>query len=438
MRAARIVVTSFLILTAIGTLLLNLPVATTSGESAGFKISFISAVASVCVTGMIPVDVGTYWSGFGQLVILLLLQIGGIGVMTIATLIATSLTKRLDLGTRSAAELETKNTAGGGFRYVLRRVFVVAFVIELSLAVWLIANFYFRYDFELAKSLWYGTFHAVSAFNNAGIALFSDSFASFRTDALILLPIIFAVILGGIGFPVIFELRKKWRRPESWSILTRISVSLTVALLIIGTAGYMFSEYNNPDTFAPLSLAEQGLAAFFMSAISRTAGFSIVDLALLDSEASLLTMTLMFIGGGSAGTAGGVKITTIGILVFIVLAEIRNRDDVVIGRRRIASTVQRQALSIFALGAATVLLFTFVLTALTPFEFEQVLFETIAAFSTTGLSVGVLAELEDLPLYVLTLLMFVGRLGPLILATALALNSRTQLSRVPEEKMIIG
>jgi Trk-type K+ transport system membrane component len=387
---------------------------------------------------MIPVDVGTYWSGFGQLVILLLLQIGGIGVMTIATLIATSLTKRLDLGTRSAAELETKNTAGGGFRYVLRRVFVVAFVIELSLAVWLIANFYFRYDFELAKSLWYGTFHAVSAFNNAGIALFSDSFASFRTDALILLPIIFAVILGGIGFPVIFELRKKWRRPESWSILTRISVSLTVALLIIGTAGYMFSEYNNPDTFAPLSLGEQGLAAFFMSAISRTAGFSIVDLALLDSEASLLTMTLMFIGGGSAGTAGGVKITTIGILVFIVLAEIRNRDDVVIGRRRIASTVQRQALSIFALGAATVLLFTFVLTALTPFEFEQVLFETIAAFSTTGLSVGVLAELEDLPLYVLTLLMFVGRLGPLILATALALNSRTQLSRVPEEKMIIG
>jgi trk system potassium uptake protein len=432
------VVGTFLLVIFIGTTLLSLPIATESGEFAPLRFALVSTVASVCVAGLMPVDVGTYWSGFGETVILLLMQIGGLGVMTISTFIAIAFTKRLSLGNRSAVEIESTRTAPDNLRYVLRRVILFTLAVESILAIWLFSNFHFRYGQNVGDAVWNGLFHSVSVFNNAGISLFSDSLMRFSTDSLILFPMMIAIILGGIGFPVVFELARNWQRPSSWSILTKLSVWITAILIIFPTFGFWHSESDNLATIAKMSGPEQFMSSLFMAITSRTAGFNSVDTISLESESKLLSTILMFIGSGSAGTGGGIKTTTLGVLLFIVLAEVLNRPDVVIGRRRVSQVIQRQALSVFFISTTTVFAFTFLLLALTPFTLEAVLFETVSAFSTTGLSVGIFTQISDPAIYALALLMLIGKIGPLIVATSLALNARTQLSRVPEERVIIG
>ncbi len=429
---------TFLFVIFVGNVLLSLPIATESGEAAPLRFTLVSTVAAICVAGLMPIDVSSYWSGFGEAVILVLMQIGGLGVMTISTFVAIALTKRLSLGNRSAVEIESTRTTPENLRYVLRRVMLFTLAVESILATWLASIFYLRYDQNFGEAIWNGLFHSISVFNNAGISLFSDNLMMFSTDALVLLPMMIAIILGGIGFPVVFELSRNWRRPAGWSILTRLSVWVTAVLIALPTVGFWHSESDNHATISKMSLPEQFLSALFMSITSRTAGFNTLDTGSLESESKLLSTLLMFIGSGSAGTGGGIKTSTLGVLVFIVLAEVLNRPDVVIGRRRVSQVIQRQALSVFFLSTTTVFAFTFLLLALSPFSLEEVLFETVSAFSTTGLSVGIFTQLNDPAIYALALLMLIGKIGPLIVATSLALNARTQLSRVPEERVIIG
>ena len=434
----RVIAGAFATAVAIGTGLLSLPIATAGEDPAGFLTALFHATSAVCVTGLVTVDTGTYWSGSGQAVILLLIQAGGLGIMTLASLVALLLSRRLGLRARLIAQTETKALSAADVRRVIRTVVVFSLASEAVVATVLSTRLAIGYDQSLPSALYGGVFHAISAFNNAGFGLHPDSLVRYVTDPWISLTVAAAVITGGLGFPVVFELVREWRTPKTWSVLTRITVIVTAALLAAGTVGYLIAEARNPDTLGPLGAGQAVMAAFVAAVMPRTAGFNNLDIAALYPETLFLTDVLMFIGGGSAGTAGGIKVTTFGLLAFVLWAEMRGDPDVEVGRRRVPGTNQRQALSIALLGIGLVAVATFLMEALTDFTFEQVLFETVSAFSTVGLSTGITADLPPGAQVLVVALMFIGRIGPLTLASGLALRDRARRHQLPEERTIVG
>jgi Trk-type K+ transport system membrane component len=302
----------------------------------------------------------------------------------------------------------------------------------------LAVRFALAYDDSLPSAVYDGVFHSISAFNNAGFSPYADNLVGFAGDPWISLPIAAAVIVGGLGFPVVFELARTWRRPKTWSVLTRITVVVTIALLMLGTAGMLVFEGRNPDTLGSLGAGDRILAAFVAAVMPRTAGFNNLDIAAFSPETLLYTDALMFIGGGSAGTAGGIKVTTFGLLAYVLWAEMRGDPDVEVGRRRVPGTNQRQALAVALLGVGLVAVATFLMEALSDFSFDQVLFETVSAFATVGLSTGITADLPVAAQVLLVLLMYIGRIGPLTLASGLALRERARRHQLPEERTIVG
>jgi trk system potassium uptake protein TrkH len=434
----QVIATLFLLAILVGTALLSLPVASASGQRTDLIDALFTATSAVCVTGLVTVDTGSYWSGFGQIVILALIKLGGLGVMTAATVAALLFFDRLGIRTRAIVQAETKALSSSDLKGVVRRVVIYSVVVEVVLSIILATRFALAYDYSTGTAVYHGIFHAVSAFNNAGFALYSDSLVGFVSDAWILLPIAGAVIIGGLGFPVVFELVRSWRTPRLWSVLTRITVGMTAVLLVLGFLGTYLVERGNPETLGGLSGPQATLAAAFSGVMPRTAGFNAIDIAALRPESLVLTDFLMFIGGGSAGTAGGIKVTTLGLLLFVVWAELRGRPDVTIGRRRVTSVNQRQALSVIVLAAGVVAVAYLTLLALTDAPTDDVLFETVSAFGTVGLSTGLTPELPDAAKLVVIALMFIGRVGPLTFATALALREHPSRVRLPEERLIVG
>ncbi|MGI5170475.1 TrkH family potassium uptake protein [Spirillospora sp. CA-253888] len=435
---AQAVVGGFGVAVGAGTGLLALPAATASGESTGWLTALFTATSAVCVTGLVTVDTGTHWSLFGQLVILGLAQAGGLGIMTLATLLALLVSGRLGLRARLLAQTETKTLHGADVRRVVRNVVVFSLVTEAVLAAVLALRFALGHGHDPVRAAYLGVFHAISAFNNAGFALWSDSLTRFATDPWICLPVTAAVIVGGLGFPVVFELAAHWRRPRRWSVLTRITVGVTATLLAAGATTLTLLEWNNPATLGALPERSRLLAGWFAGVMPRSGGFNSVDIAQMRPESLLFSDLLMFIGGGSAGTAGGIKVTTFGLLAFVMWAELRGEDRVNVGHRRLAGPVQRQALTIALAGVGLVATGTFTLLALVPHSLDQVLFEVVSAFGTVGLSAGITAGLPPAAQLVIIVLMFTGRLGPLTLFSALALRERTRRYELPEERPIVG
>lgn len=423
---------------AFGTGLLSLPMSTRSGERADLMDALFTATSAVCVTNLVTVDTGSYWSGFGQGVILLLIQAGGLGIMTLATLFTVLLSRRLGLRARFLAQAETKSLNLTDVRRVVGRIVLFSLASEAVFAVVLTVRFATGYDEPFAAAAYHGVFHAISAFNNAGFSTNADSLIGYVTDPWMNLTIAGAVILGGLGFPVVFELARCWRRPALWSVMTRITVVLTGTLLTLGTLVFTMAELSNPKTFGPLSGPEKLLAGFFASTMTRTAGFNSVDIGAMRPESLLASDVLMFIGGGSAGTAGGIKVTTFGLLAFVLWSEMRGETHVNVGRRRIPPSNQRQALAIALLGISAVVIATFVLLAATPYRLDVVLFEVVSAFGTVGLSTGITGSLPPEADLLLAVLMFAGRIGPLTLASALALRDRDRRFELPEERTIVG
>jgi potassium uptake TrkH family protein len=434
----RVIAAAFATAIVVGTALLSLPIATAGEGRASFLQALFHATSAVCVTGLVTVDTGTYWSGFGQAVILLLIQVGGLGIMTLATLVSLLLSRRLGLRARLIAQTETKALSAADVRRVLRTVVMFSLASEAVVATALTVRFAVAYDDTLPAAMYDGLFHAISAFNNAGFGLNADNLMQYVADPWISLTICAAVIVGGLGFPVVFELAREWRKPKTWSVLTRITVIVTVALLLVGSVLFLIAESRNPGTLGPLSPDAKVLAAFTAAVMPRTAGFNNLDIAAYQPETLLLTDALMFIGGGSAGTAGGIKVTTFGLLAYVLWAEMRGDPDVEVGRRRVPGTNQRQALAIALLAIGVIAVSTFLLEALTDFSFDQVLFEVISAFSTVGLSTGITADVPAAGQLLLVLLMYIGRIGPLTLASGLALRDRARRHQLPEERTIVG
>jgi Trk-type K+ transport system membrane component len=435
---ARLVVLGFAAAVLVGSAMLTLPFATESGAGAPLMTAVFTATSAVCVTGLVVVDTGTYWSGFGEAVILLLIQIGGFGIMTLASLLGLLVAGRLRMRLQLGTQAETKALGVGQVRRVVLGVLRITLIVELLVAAALTWRFADGYGLGWSRAIHLGVFHSVSAFNNAGFGLYADSLMRFVGDPLICLPIVAAIIVGGLGFPVLFELRRELRTPRRWSIHTKITVAMTVTLLAGGGLAIGLAEWTNKATLGPLGLADKLLASLVTAVMPRTAGFNSLDVAQMRDVTLVVNDVLMFIGGGSAGTAGGIKVTTFAVLGFVILAEIRGEPSVHALGRKLPAGVQRQALTIVLLSVAAIAMSTIALLALTPFPLEVVLFETTSAFATVGLSTGITAQVGTAGHAILILLMFIGRLGPITAVTALALRERTRRYELPEERPVVG
>ena len=302
---AQLIVMGFLLAIVAGTGLLMLPLAKNGPGGASLLEALFTATSAVCVTGLITVDTPVFWSGFGQAVILALIQVGGFGVMSFGALLGVLTARRLGLRSRMLAAAETKSTGFGDVRRVLLGVLVITLAVETVLAIMLMLRFMVAYGYTPAEALWNGVFHSISAFNNAGFALYSDNLIGFVSDPWICLPIAGAVIIGGLGFPVLFELRRQYRRPIHWSMHTKLVLVGSAILLAGGTAFLTAAEWTNPATLGGLPPQDRLLGGFFQSVITRTAGFNSIDIAQMHPVSWLGMDILMFIGGGPAGHRPG-------------------------------------------------------------------------------------------------------------------------------------
>lgn len=432
---ARIITFAFASTVLVGTLLLALPAATAGDAPVNVLTALFTATSAVCVTGLTVVDTATYWSGFGQLVILVLVQVGGLGITVFGAILAYTVSTRVGFRMRMAAQVETSAPAGD-LRTLLRAVTIFVLGTEAAIAAMLTLRFWSDGDEGFLDALWLGVFHSVSAFNNAGFALFSDNLMSFVTDVWITGPIMVGIVVGGIGFPVVMELRRNVRRPALWSLHTKITLSTTVVLLLTGFVVFMLLEWSN--TLAPIDGAGKALAAAFQSVTPRTAGFNTLDYAQMHESTWFFTSVLMFIGGGSASTAGGIKVSTFALLAYVIWSELRTTGDVTAFRRRIPTVAQRQAITVALLSVALVVVATMVLITFDDFSLVKILFEVCSAFGLVGLTTGITAQMDGIGQLILVALMFVGRIGPATLGVALVLREQRRNVRFAEDRPLIG
>ncbi|SOZ39826.1 TrkH family potassium uptake protein [Cupriavidus neocaledonicus] len=434
----RTVALVFFLAIVAGSMLLMLPVSRAEGGQAPWLVAFFTAVSAVCVTGLVVVDTGTYWSGFGQAVIMVLFQLGGFGMMTASTLLGLMVNRSLRLRTRLITQVETRALGLGDITGIARLVLIVTFGCELAIAIWLAAELHFGHALPWPAAAWSGLFHAVSAFNNAGFSIHADSLTRYAAAPAILLPVMLAIVVGGLGFPVLYDLHGKLREPRRWSLHSKLTLLGTALLLVLGLAGLMLFEWGNSRTLGPMPVPQKLLAAAFASVSARTAGFNAIDIGALTQESLALHYLLMFVGGGSASTAGGVKVGTIAILALLVIAEIRGRTDSEAFARRVSPSAQRQAITVLVLGSALITIGTLVILRLTNLPVGSVIFEVISAFGTVGLSTGITPELPPGAQLTLTVLMYAGRVGTITLAVSLAMGEHRSPYRYPEEHPIVG
>jgi Trk-type K+ transport system membrane component len=437
----RVIPLGFLAGIAIGTLLLALPVARAGGLAgeggAPLIIALFTATSAFCVTGLTVVDTPAYWSGFGHLVIMLLAQAGGLGILTGATLLGLLVSRRIPLRGKLMASAEMRQLDLGDVRHVLILVLVTTLATEGAIALWLALRFW-SLGFGFGEAAWHGLFHSVMAFMNAGFSTLPQGLVPHARDGLLLVPLMVGVVLGGIGFPVLHELRNEWRRPETWSIHTKLTLWGTAGLTLLGMVAVLLLEWNNPATLGAAGLGEKLMGSLFHSVMTRSGGFNAHDTSAMAVDTLLISSALMLVGGGSASTAGGIRITTFLLLGFVVWSEIRGSPDSVAFRRRICPDVQRQAVTIVLMAVGAVSAGLLVLAGFVDAPVERILFEVISAFATVGLSTGLSASMPPAGQFVLVVLMYVGRVGTVALATALALKVRTTPYRYPEERPIVG
>jgi trk system potassium uptake protein TrkH len=435
---ARLIAAAFVTAISVGTLLLLLPVATAEGGRASLLTALFTATSALTVTGLVVENTASYWSGFGEGVILALMQIGGFGIMFLASLVAVAVFHRLGLRRRLLTQAETGAIQLGDIRRILVGVAWFTLVFEGAIAVVLALKLGLGEGEPALRAAYLGVFHAVSAFNNAGFDLFDDSLVGFAGDFWMLVPILAGLVVGGLGFPVLVDLRRALLRPARWSLHTKLTLYTTGLLLAAGISGFLWFEWSNPGTLGDMGWPGKLLTGVFQGATPRTAGFTTIDYGSADETTLLTTTMLMFVGGGSASTAGGIRVTTFALLGFMMWSEVRAEPDVQLFRRRVHPAAQRQALTVALVGLTVAVWGTLTIMAVSPASLSESLFEAFSAFGTVGLSTGITAELSAPGQLVLIALMFLGRIGPWTFAAALVLRQRRSQYRYPEERPIIG
>ncbi|MBO9532681.1 MAG: TrkH family potassium uptake protein [Solirubrobacteraceae bacterium] len=436
---AQALVLAFAAVILLATGLLMLPAATASGESTGFVDALLHATTTLCVTGVVSLDTATHWSTFGHIVLAVCMQLGAFGIMTFATALGVLVARRLRLSTRILAAAETGTIALGDLRRILRGVVVYSLAIEVVVAVALALRWWLAYDLPFGKACWYGVFHSVAAFTNTGISLYTQNMVPFASDPFILLPLAAAVILGGLGFPVLLELRREMRGRLRWSLNTKLVLSTTAVLLVVGGLFVIVSEWSNPRTLGALDdPGAKILSGFFQATMTRSGGFNSWDLSASDPTTWFGMDILMFIGAGPGGTGGGIKVTTLAVLALLVWSEIRGHDSVHAFGKRIPAAALRQAITVTAISSAVILAATIVLMKTDDLGLDRSLFEIVSAFGTVGLTTGITPTLTDPGKLLLVILMFAGRIGPITLASAIALRRREREYEYAEERPLIG
>lgn len=433
----QILVLGFAVVILTGTLLLMLPFSSASGHSLRFIDALFTATSATCVTGLVVVDTGTYFSGFGQTVILVLIQIGGLGFMTMATLFALLLKRKISLRDRLILQEAMNQSSMEGIVRLIRKVLLYSLVIEAGGAVLLTLRW--AVDMPLGRALYYGVFHAVSMFNNAGFDLFKDyrSLTAFASDPVVNLVVILLIVSGGIGFIVMADLID-YRKRRRLLLHSKVVLSMTAALILLGALVILVFEFTNSRTLGSLNLGGKIWAAFFQAAAPRTAGPNTVDIAGMRQATQLFIMILMFIGASPGSTGGGIKTTTFTLMIGAVVSMLRGREDIVLFRYRLAQERVFKALTITLLALLLIVSVSMILSTTEGWPFLTILFETISAFANVGLSMRLTPELSEAGKILLCLTMFAGRLGLLTLAYALGPKQGKPLYKYPEGKMIIG
>jgi trk system potassium uptake protein len=434
---ARLLVVLFVFILVTGTTLLVLPAASEEPGAAPLLTALFTATSALTVTGLVVVDTPTFWSPFGQVVLLVLIQLGGLGIITLGSLAGLVVSRRIGLRGRRVAQVESGGLDLGDVGRVIRGVLLIALSVELVLFVALTGTFWFRHGESLVRAIELGGFHAVSAFNNAGFALFSDSLQGFVTDPFVNVIVATAVIAGAVGFPVLNDLRQWSRRPRKWSLHTKLTLSVMAAVLVTGALVLLTFEWTNPDTLGGLDTGHKILASAFNSTM-RTAGFSTISFGDTNETTQLATIISMFVGGGSVSAAGGIKVTTLALLVLAVWAEYRGDAEVGAFGRRVPTGAIRQAIAVTITVALAQIAGTMLLLATGPYALTDALFEATSAVGIVGLSTGITPTLDTEGQLVIIMLMVLGRLGPLTVGTALVLRERDRLYRYPEERPFVG
>jgi trk system potassium uptake protein len=445
MTVSRTICLGFIAVILTGTALLMMPFATSSGQWNNPIVALFTATSAVCVTGHVVVDTATYFSGFGQFVIMLLVQIGGLGYMTVTTFLLLLLGRRFGLKDKIAIQQSLDRRSLQGSNQILRSIVATTMIFELTGAFLLLLEFVPRVGWP--KGLWFAIFHSISAWNNAGFALFSDNLVSYQGSLLLNMVITSLIIFGGIGYEVILELYLMLREKiTNSSIRTvrslnfRVAISTTIFLLLGGTLAIWLIEMRNAQTLGVLGTGQQLLAAWFQAVTSRTAGFNTIDISKMTTAGLFITIALMLVGGCPGGTAGGIKTTTARILASSTYAVLQGKESVVLYRRQVPNTLILKAVGVTFGSIMTVVVATIVISLVEPpaLNFIQILFEVVSAFGTVGLSMGITADLTPVSKLVLVATMYIGRVGILLLIAALLGDPKSTAIRYPEESLLVG
>lgn len=433
----QILVLGFASIILIGALLLMLPISSTSGNSVEFIDALFTSTSATCVTGLVVLDTGTSFTIFGKTVIMILIQIGGLGFMTMATLFSLVLKRKISLRDRLILQEAMNQGSMEGIVRLIRRVLIYSLVIEGCAAVLL--SIRWAFDMPLGKAIYYGIFHAVSMFNNAGFDIFGDfrSLTDYVYDPLVNIIVMFLIVSGGIGFIVMSDL-VEFRVTRRLSLHSKVVLSTSTGLILIGALVIFIFEFTNTRTLGSLNFGGKILSAFFQSVSPRTAGANTVDIAGLRQATQFFIVILMFIGASPGSTGGGIKTTTFTMMIGAVIAMLRGREDVVLFRYRLAQERIYKALTITPLALLLIASVSMILSTTEDSNFLAILFETTSAFATVGLTMGLTPELSAIGKVLLCLTMFAGRLGPLTLAYALGPKQGKPLYKYPEGKIIIG
>ncbi|HKI58407.1 MAG TPA: TrkH family potassium uptake protein [Trueperaceae bacterium] len=436
---AQLIALSFATTIAVGAVLLALPVAHAAGHHVGVLDALFTATSAVCVTGLVVVGTGTAFSLFGKLVIMLLIQAGGLGILTLGTLVALASGRRIGFRERLGLQAQVNIGQVGGIVKLVQRIFMVVFGVELLGALVLYLPFARLEGF--GRGAFYAVFHSISAFNNAGFGFYRDSLTRFVRDPLVNVTVMLLIVLGGLGFMVIINVATHFRqgRRAPLTLHSKVVLTGTAILIAVGSVIVLAFEWSNPGTLGHLAFPDKLMASLFQSVTPRTAGFNTLDTSQLRPATLLFTMLLMFVGGNPGSTAGGIKTVTFLVLAGSAWSISRGHGELTLFGRRIAASAAVKASAIALLGMLLVGAATTGLTLTDPDKsLLQLGFESISAFGTVGLTTGITAALSAGGKLIIIALMYLGRLGPLTLALALMERRPERRIKYPEDDVVIG
>nr|WP_310787859.1 TrkH family potassium uptake protein [Fusobacterium nucleatum] len=426
----------FLVAIFIGVILLKMPFSLRENQNITVLDSLFTIVSAICVTGLSVVDISQVFTSTGQLIILFFIQLGGLGVMTVSIIVFLLVGKKMSFETRELLKEERNSNSNGGITSFIKNLLLTVSLIEI-LGASILAYGFSRY-YPLKKSIFYGLFHSVSAFCNAGFSLFTNNLEDFRYDKLISLTVSFLIILGGIGFVTVnslFIIKKK--KLKNLSLTSKFALLITFFLLTFGTMLFLVFEYNNSSTLKGMNFVDKIINSFFQSVTLRTAGFNTVPLENIRPATVFISYIFMFIGASPGSTGGGIKTTTFGILIFYAFGVLKRKEYVEVFKRRIDWELINKALAIVIISLFYIIVVITILLSIESFSADKVIYEVISAFSTTGLSMGITASLGIISKFLIIITMFIGRLGPMTVALAFT-NNKKSLVKYPKEDILIG